>query len=195
MLSNVAQGEIRNVVSDGNGKVATNGIYIETTQGGSFSASILGCRVFGSGSGLRIACTSGTVQEIVINDNVIHDNDAGIYCTGSSLASIFIGSANVFRANTTSGNTVGWSSWPVKTSNYSLDVGDSGVFLGGTTGTLTLQPAASRTRPVVLRSIASGNWTISSAGSDTIEGAASITLTPGSARMLMPNGANWLVVS
>lgn len=85
--------------------------------------------------------------------------------------------------------------WSAPTTNYTNLDGDDGLFLGGATPTLTLQSAATRTRPLLLRSVASGNWTLTAGGGDTIEGAASVPLVPGEATVLMPNGTNWLRVS
>lgn len=84
--------------------------------------------------------------------------------------------------------------WASKTTTYTVVDGDDGIFLGGTTWTLTLQAASARTRPLALRNAASGNITVAAAGSDTVEGAASITLVPGEISRLMPNGTNWLRV-
>lgn len=71
---------------------------------------------------------------------------------------------------------------------------DRGLFLGGTTWTLTLQSAATRTAPLTLRSVASGTITVQRAGSDTVEGATSIPLAAGESLTLMPNGTDWLIV-
>lgn len=87
------------------------------------------------------------------------------------------------------------AAWAAKTGDYTVLDSDSGLFLGGTSHTLTLQSAATRTRPLVLRSTASGVWTITRAGSDTVEGATSINLNAGEAISLMPSGTNWLIVS
>lgn len=84
--------------------------------------------------------------------------------------------------------------WAAKTGDYTLLDLDDGLFLGGTAHTLTLQSAATRLRPLVLRNVASGIWAITRAGSDTVEGATSINLAPGEAITLMPNGTDWLIV-
>lgn len=85
--------------------------------------------------------------------------------------------------------------WLVKTGTYTVLDSDEGLFCGGTAWTLTLQGAASRKRPLKLRSTASGTVTVSAAGSDTVEGGASINLTTGAYMTLMPNGTDWLRIT
>jgi len=99
--------DIRDCVINGNAKATANGIYWEVTRAGNYSASIVGCRTYSNGSGIRLVATAGTVDEVWVDENLIHDNDAGIYATGAVMSNFYIGSNNVFRGNTTSGNLVG----------------------------------------------------------------------------------------
>ena len=74
---------------------------------------------------------------------------------------------------------------------------DDGLVLGGTTGTCYLQNPAIRLRPLVLRNVASGTWTLDGNAIGTIEGAGTYALTAGSHVTLRPDpGAvsNWLIV-
>lgn len=104
----------------------------------------------------------------------------------------FVSSAWVAQASGRIGLT---ENWQAKTTTYSVVDGDDGLFLGGSSWTLTLQSAATRTRPLRLRCTASGTVTIARAGSDTIEGSSSsITMVAGEKITLMPNGTDWLLV-
>lgn len=88
------------------------------------------------------------------------------------------------------------TAWSSKTGDYTVANADDGLFLGGSTPrTLTLQAAAGRTRPLMLRVTGSATWAITRAGSDTVEGGTSINLLAGESIMLMPNGTNWLIVA
>lgn len=105
--SNVSTLDVRDCVANGNAKASTNGIYWEITRTGNYSASITGCRAYANGSGIRLVANAGTVDEVWVDGNLIHGNDAGVYATGAAMGNLYIGSNNVFRGNTTSGNLVG----------------------------------------------------------------------------------------
>ena len=146
-----------------------------------------------------------TVQGLnvqIVNCRSANNIVLSLYMNGGLFAGNITG-GSTFTDNTTPGlcliqvATYRKQDWRKVTATDTATDVDDGMVLGGTTGTLNLQAGASRLRPLVLRNVASGTWTIDPNGAETIEGAATYALTTGTKVTIRPDpGAtsNWLIV-
>lgn len=82
-----------------------------------------------------------------------------------------------------------------KTADYTATSADDAIFFdlsGGIAKTLTLEPAANRARPRLVKNlgISTADLTIDADGAETIDGATTIILAPGDKVQLMPRSSS-----
>ena len=101
--------DIVDPVLNGNGKLTSNGLYIESAVVGTRSYRVRGGTIKGHSTGIRMPFNSGTISYCDIDGVVIRDNTNGVYETGASGGSVTYLGSGVRFLNNSSGDIIGAS--------------------------------------------------------------------------------------